>query len=790
MRLNLRALLAVGWLVAAPVGLPLIGCADAVEVYRVDGIDFEGNRQHTANELRLTIQLREGAAMSKESLKTAASEDVHRLYATGFFSDIRAAVNFKDDRTAFVTFLVVEQPQIAEIVFSGLKKMDEKSLRDILPTNFSAGNFLNDFLLKRAEQSILNRYFEDGYYFAKVAVVKETVEEERVRIRFEVDEGEKLKIGRFDVQFDRPLGPFVQWRRRMQIKWHFSSGKGAVYSKELLNNDIKRFVDILKEKGYLLAAIEPYAEINQKTRRMDIRLKAHLGPRLRVGNIAFEGNKVLSESDLRPKLALVTGEFFTLKKFSQSLENIRKIYEKEGYLEAEVIHRPTILEEAGRADFVIEIKENQMIYVERIVVEGLTKTRAKIARREIVQREGERYDGDLVDLSKRNLNNTGYFENVIVLTEKGSQPNSRVLLFRLAEGRTGTLQIGMGFSSLSGFVGFSAITKRNFDLFDHPFKKDNKSPYFTGAGQNISTSVEVGTKRTNFDISWTNPWINDRLNSDLPSPRFPTSLTTRIFRSGQEFDQYDEDRAGINLQLGRKFGNYLSGLIGYRYEAVALGNIQSGAPASILVLGTRDDAISALSLGMTYDHTDNIFWPTRGIRVSLENEIAGLGGNVKFNRPALDFRAYRLGGWKNVIAFRANFTTVSNPFDDDVPPDYEQFYLGGPHTVRGYDDREINIRNVVGQQEGGRTAFFYNLEYRIPILENTFSMLFFHDGGMVSESSYKFDGGLKPSLGLGIRVQSPMGPIRLDFGYRMADSYKGANDKGQFEPHFSFGQQF
>ncbi|MBI4180295.1 outer membrane protein assembly factor BamA [bacterium] len=776
------------WLAAAL--LCLAAPAAAIDVYRVDRIDFEGNRQHTYNELRLSVQLLEGAVLTKEALKTASSEDVHRLYATGFFSDVRVDVKFGPESTAGVTYLLTEQPQIVEVAFTGLDRLDEKTLKDVLPTNFSAGNFLNEFMRKRAEQAILGRYLEEGFYFAKVTTDLETVEEDKVRVRFVVEEGDKLKVGRFDVKFDRRLGPFEGWRRKMQIKWHFSTGRGAVFSKELLNNDIKRFIDILKEKGYLLAAIEPRTRVNEKKRRMDVELVVHLGPRLRVGHISFEGYDVLDEKTLRAQLALKTGEIFDLKKFSKTLDNIRAAYEKEGYLEAEVIHRPTILEEAARVDFMVSITEGQMIYVEQIVIEGLTKTRAKIARREIVQEEGQRYDGEKVDLSKRNLNNTGYFENVIVLTERGSKPNARVLVFRLAEGRTGTLQLGMGFSSLSGFVGFTAIQKRNFDFFDHPFKKDSQSPYFTGAGQNISTSIEIGSKRTNFDVSWTNPWINDRLRSDRPSPKFPTSLTTRVFRSGNEFDEYKEERAGGQFRFGRRFGNYLSGTIGYRLEGVSLSDITINAPTSVLLLGNRDDKVSALSFGLSFDRTDNVFWPTRGFRVSLDDEVAGLGGNVKFNRPTFDFRAYRPGGWKNVIAFQSHFVTVSNPFNDDLPPDYERFYLGGPSTIRGYDDREINIRNAKGQREGGRTAAYYRLEYRIPVVEQTFSVILFNDGGLVSEKSYDFDADFKPSLGVGIHVQSPMGPLRLDFGYRMADTYKGANDKGQFEPHFSFGSQF
>jgi len=783
------SLAAGAFFLLALVGAP--GPAWPVEIYKVDGIDFEGNRLHTANELRLTIQLHEGMAKSKEGMKSAASEDVHRLYATGFFSDIRADIRFdKDAQTAFVTYLLVEQPQIGEVVFSGLKHLDEKSLKDNIPSTLSAGNFLNDFSLKKAEQSIISRYQEEGYYFAKVTVFKEPMEDEKIRLKIIVDEGDKLKVGKFDIVFDRRLPPFELWRRKTQIKWQFSTGKGSVYSRELLNNDVKRFVDLLKEKGYLLAAIEPRTEINQARRRMNIRLTVHLGPRMRVGEVGFEGHKVMPESELRPLVALKKGEYFTIKKFSQSLDNIRKAYEKLGYLEAEVIHRPKILEEAGRVDFTIDITEGQIIYVESIVIEGLTKTRMKIARREIVQEEGQRYDGEKVDLSKRNLNNTGFFENVIVLTERGTQPNARMLIFRLAEGRTGSLQLGMGYSSVGGFVGFTSVAKRNFDLFDHPFKRDNKSPYFTGAGQNVTTSIEVGTKRTNFDVSWTNPWINDRLGLERPSPRFPTSLTSRIFRSGQEYDQYTEDRAGGSFQFGRRFGNYLSGFVGYRFENVSLSDIRSGAPTSILLLGTRDDVVSALSFGSTYDHTDNTFWPTRGLRLSIDNELAGLGGNVKFYRPTVDFRAFRPGGWKNVMAFRLNFVSVSNPFDNDIPPDYEQFYLGGPNTIRGYDDREINIRSVTGQREGGRTAWFYNMEYRVPILENTFSFMLFHDGGMVSEKPFNLDADFKAGAGFGVRVQSPMGPIRLDFGYRFKDTYKGANDKGQFEPHFSFGQQF
>ena len=758
------------------------------DLYRVDGIDFDGNRTHTANELRLTIQLTEGAGLSRESLKTAASDDVHRLYATGFFSDVRVDIDFREDHTAFVTFIVVEQPQISEIVFSGLHKLDEKSLRDVLTV--SAGSFLNDYQLKRSEQSILNRYLDEGYYFAKVTPVKEPLDEGKIRLRFTVEEGDKLKVGRFQVTFDKRMGPFQAWRRTMQIKWNFATGKGAIYSKELLNNDIRKFVDSLKEKGYLLAAIEPRVEIDSRRRRMNVRLIVHMGPRMRVGQISFQGNSVIAESELRKQVTLNRGDYFTFKRFSETLENIRKDYDKIGYLEKEVVSHHDLLEEAGRIDLTFDIQEGQLIYVEKIVVEGLTKTREKVARREIVQEEGQRYDGEKIDLSKRNLNNTGFFENVIVATERGGQSNSRIVVFRLAEGKTGSLQLGMGYSSLSGFVGFTSISKKNFDFFDYPFKKDNTSPYFTGAGQNISTSFELGSKRTNFDVSWTNPWINDSIRNPRKSPRFPTALTTRVFRSGQEYDQYDEARDGGSFRFGKTFGNYLTGFSGYRYENVELSKIKAGAPPSILLLGNRNDAISALSFGGTYDHTDNIFWTTRGVRVTIENEVAGLGGNIDFYKPSLDLRAFHHGGWKNVFAFRFNYSSVDNPFGDDLPPDYEQFYLGGPGTVRGYDDREINVRNAKGQKAGGLTAWFYNVEYRIPVLENTFSILFFHDAGIVSDKAFAFGGNFKPSLGIGLRVQSPMGPIRLDFGYRLSDTYKGSNDKGQFQPHFSFGQQF
>jgi outer membrane protein insertion porin family len=283
---------------ALPPGLP----AHALELYRIDAIDFEGNSAHTANELRLTVQLTEGGAMSKESIKTAASDDVHRLYGTGFFSDVRASADFRGDHTATVTYILVEQPQISEIVFSGLRKIDEKTLRDVL--TIAAGSFLNDYQLKRSEQAVLSKYLEEGYYFAKVTIAREPLEEGKVRLRFNIEEGEKLKVGRFEIGFDKPMGPFSAWRRRTQIKWHFATGRGAIFSKELLNNDIKKFVDILKEKGFLLSGIEPRTEIDKKRKRMNVRLVVRLGPRIRVGQMAFEGNEIIPEKELRTMVTL------------------------------------------------------------------------------------------------------------------------------------------------------------------------------------------------------------------------------------------------------------------------------------------------------------------------------------------------------------------------------------------------------------------------------------------------------------------------------------------------------
>jgi outer membrane protein insertion porin family len=243
----------------------------------------------------------------------------------------------------------------------------------------------------------------------------------------------------------------------------------------------------------------------------------------------------------------------------------------------------------------------------------------------------------------------------------------------------------------------------------------------------------------------------------------------------------------------------------YQIEEIKIDDIEEDAPYDIKEEGEKTELQSSISLELIRNTTDSPRWPTLGYIIEFSNEVSGgfLGGDIDFIKTELDF-SYFIPGFKTklgrqVLAFHAFYGSLKNIFNSDDEPSYEKYFLGGSDTVRGYGDRDIkffkNVTYTDGttglESFGGKSEMYFNIEYRIPLVKDTISSVLFFDGGNLHLDSFSFPKDTwRYGFGLGFRITTPMGNLRLDWAKRLNETYPGAGDRGETEIHFNIGNMF
>jgi outer membrane protein insertion porin family len=442
-------------------------------------------------------------------------------------------------------------------------------------------------------------------------------------------------------------------------------------------------------------------------------------------------------------------------------------------------------------DLTYTIREGELNYIEKIVIRGNTKTKDKVIRRELAVAPGDVYNTVRVDRSAERLKNLGYFSKVETTPEPTEVPNRKDLVINLEEQRTGSVTFGAGFSSIDSLIGFVEVTQGNFDLFNWP--------NFTGGGQKLRIRAQVGLKRQDYILSFTEPWFLDQR----------LSLGVDVFHrtSGFLSSQFNEERTGGALRLEKALSEFIRGQVQYSIQAIT-ENVDRTASAE-LRSQNGSNLRSAMEWSLVYDARDSVFLTTRGNRTELSAEVAGgpLGGTISlyklnakttfyfpfFNKHVLEI----LGAAGVVDVFGASrgdgpfVNDATPPFlnvhkVDDVPI-YDRYFLGGANTLRGFSYRQVGPKDPTGEPLGGNTYANGTAEYSFPIVERVRGAVFY-DVGNVWLNSYEFNiGDLKSDVGVGIRLNLPIGPVRLDYGYPVqTDKQTGTAGKIQFSVGYQF----
>jgi outer membrane protein insertion porin family len=754
-----------------------------IPTMRVSDVKIEGVTDAAA--LMAGSKLKIGETYLLPDLGRVVRDELRRLYATGRFEDVSASVDETGVEGEGVVLLkVVERSRVASVTITGMRRVKEADLRAVL--GIGEGSPFSTSSAERSRRALLDHLENEGYLRASVtletavavAAPKEgeaTTARPPIAITYRVVEQDKVKISRMNLIGNKY---YSDW----SLNWHMKTGSGRVYKEAEFNEDRQKIIQRYVERGFLSAVMDEPVITYDRNGRMVLDVVIKEGPQYKMGEITFAGNTAVSTDQLRTMLKPTTGQTFRARKFFESIEKMRLATTRHGFAEARVIPQERLDQRAGIVDFVLRFEEGQILYLEGIEVEGNNKTAERIITREIRLLPGDVLDGEEIEKARKRLEALQFFEqgSVRMDLKQGSKPDQRVLSIKLAEGKTGQLQFGAGYSSVDKLVGFASITKRNFDPFDFWS--------FTGAGQEISFSAEYGGAKNSFSLSWTEPyWLNR-----------PISIGFDLFNTYQEREGFDWRRRGGGLRLSHKYGEY--GRFSYKYnvEQVELLRVTSLAPTDVQTevgfpgVTRRVRTTASLSTAYNHDTRDDVFFPTSGHIFEISNQLAGrfFGGNVSFNRPVINWSQFRRGLTQtHVIAFRAQYGTITNFFERDNPiPSSEKFYLGGANSIRGYRERSVQLYHANGTLVGpGRSFALGNLEYRIPFTDDkTMSMAFFYDVGAVYDGEYEFGfNNIVQGVGAGVRFNTPLGPIRLDYGYGLDFPNK---NKGQL--HFSIGQAF
>ncbi|MEW6557136.1 MAG: outer membrane protein assembly factor BamA [Elusimicrobiota bacterium] len=739
--------------------LLLFAATDSQKPKKIRAIEIHGLKNVKERVVKDAIKISKGDKFERKLV----DEDISNIYKLGLFSDVAVDVSDYKDGVRII-FIVQEKLIIKKIEFRGNKAFSNRKLKEEISSKEKEGydtRKIQDDIAK-----ITTLYKDKGYADVNIGDFSTTDDITGfATVTFAITEGNKILIG--GVTIDG-----VKSFKLKKVKKLFTTKKKKVYKDETFKDDIKKVEAFYKDNGFLnIKILEPEITYNDTRTKMFIKVKLEEGKQYRNGKASFTGNTVFAETDLLKNFNFKQNEIFNQSKYEENVTNIKEMYADKGYIRAKFDTITNKNDDTGIVDVAITITENSVVYIDRIYIDGNTKTKEYVVKRELLVKEGDVFAVGKIRRSQERLYNLGFFKDIKVDIEETKEPDRADLAIEVEEDKTGLVSLGAGYSSVDKLVGTVQVTEIN--LF--------------GRGQKLNFTYEFGTRRTNYEIGFTEPYLFRKkllFGVDV--------FNTTVWRSySTDSTAYRERRRGGDIRVGKPLSDILSLNFTYTYEEVKLFDIDS---TWINDIKESEDVASSLTSAITRDTRDNVFDTNRGSKHSLSVKVAGgpFGGNTNFYKPTLITSKFIPTFWKFVLGLNARISYAKEFAPSKEVPIYERYFLGGADTVRGYDFGEI------GPPEKGKILFVSNVEYKFPIVQekghSILSAAIFADmgGAWRNHNNVTLKIGseekqLKTGVGFGIRLRPmPVLPIRIDWGYGL--NHKPGEQLSQF--YFTMGQVF
>ncbi|MFP3938465.1 MAG: outer membrane protein assembly factor BamA [Phycisphaerae bacterium] len=724
-------------------------------------VRFEGLEHVREQVARSLIGTRVGEEYSEQQILS----DRQQLLASRRFSSV-VVTRTQTTEGVIVTYQVRERPLVTAVRLEGNKVFSDEELSREL--SFGVNSPLNVFEAEAGRQAILAKYQSRGYAQAEVELDREALDDQRVVYR--ITEGPQVRVRKLRFEGNEY---FSNWRLKRatessQRLWPFIDGFLDI---EQVQRDLTSIRNLYVSEGFLDAEVDRLLEYSPDKRSARLTFVIDEGPRYRVNRLIFRGNTVFADEELAGRLDLGRGEFYVAETVRRDAGRLEDTYGQLGYINASVSERKQFLdptgelpdwateledEQVGLLNVVFELEEEDQYRVGKIDIRGNHTTQDRVIRRDLRFYPEQLFNAVAVEKSRRDLQETWLFEDVEI-NPVGDEPGVRDALVQVSEGRTAEFLIGVGVSTNSGLLGTISLTERNFDILNWPTSWDELTSgrAWRGAGQTFRIVAEPGTELNRFHVEWTEPAIFDG----------PYSLTTKAFLFDRVREDYDEQRYGGVVSVGRLFENRWYGEVATRVEGIELSNFYTNAPPEIRQLDGTTGLVGVKG-SLVRDRTDSRWTPTTGDRLRLSYEQ--VMGDYTFGEANVEYRRY----WpvyqdaldrKHVIATRFG---IGHIFGD--APVFERFFGGGTGSIRGFRHRGVGPRAEPPYDRnpiGGDFELLASAEYNFPIVGEELRGVVFLDTGTV-ERDFEITT-YRASIGAGLRWVVPlMGPVpmSLDFG--------------------------
>jgi outer membrane protein insertion porin family len=713
-------------------------------------IDIAGNRKIGVDAIKQQLRSKAGNPLNEEDI----TADIKAIFKMGLFVDVSASVT-AEPQGKVITFTVVEKGLISEIRLIGNKALDKDDIMGAMTVKTRQS--LNQEKIKEDIQKIKALYDTKGYYNAEITDRLEKDGQKDMVLILDIKENNRVYVRSITFEGNeaystKELVKMMTTTERTLLGFITDTG---ILQTQQLKQDIQKLNAFYFNNGFVNSQIgEPV--ITHDAKGIYIKIIVKEGKRFKIGKAEISGDYLEKpRTDLFSQLKTKTGNNYDREAILKDIEMITTAANDEGYAHADVNPKIATHEKEQLADVNFQLAKGELVHIARISIFGNTTTRDKVIRRQLSIVEGDLYSSSKLKNSYAGLNQLRYFEEVDFQTEKAPD-NKMDINIRVKEKNTGMFMVGAGYSAVDQAVIMAQVVQQNF----------------LGYGQTLSLKASLGSTSNNYELSFTEPWLFD----------LPLWCKADIWKYTKEYDSYTLDSQGGGVTLGYPIWNRITGYVGYKLSMDDIQDIGSTASSYIRAQeGKR--TTSSMTFTLAYDTTNDNMFPSKGIKASASVQHAGtpLGGNTNFTKYSGVLAGYYPLFWDIVFGAKGRIGYLQNNDDrDEDLPIYERYVLGGINSLRGL--RYVGPTNPgTSDVIGGTTMLSFSLELVFPLIKDAgMKGVLFYDAGNTWNGGYYVDD-LRMTCGAGIRWYSPIGPLRLEYGYVL--DRKGLNDEstGRFE---------
>jgi len=705
---------------------------------KIKSIEVEGNQRIEKSTVIAYMAINKGDEYSQYYV----AKSIKSLFETGLFADVKIKQN-----KSKLTVTVVENPIINKIAFEGNKEVDDEDLEKEI--KLKSRLVYNRTKVQQDAKRVLDIYRREGYFSAKVTPKIIKLKENRVNLVFEMTEGD---ISTIKDMFFIGNKAFTDNELAGEIRTEKATWYNILSSNDTYDPDRLLFDSELLKKHYLnngyadFEMLSSVGEYSPKINGFLVTFSLNEGDKYRFGKIDIKSEiDDIEKIDLSETILTEEGKIFNNELVEKTIDKLINELGSLGYAFVDI--KPIMDKKDGIVDIKYQISEGMRVYIERINITGNVRTLDTVIRREVRFAEGDPYSTAKLKRTEQRIKNLGYFKKVDVKRTRGSTPDKIVISIDVVEQSTGSLNFAAGYSTSDGPLGSISVEESNL----------------LGKGQKLKAKISIASEQQQIDLGFTEPYFMGR---DI-------AVGADIFlvqRDLQDESSYDLKRQGFKLRGTYSLTEYLRHGIYYMLKEEEITNINSAASLYIQQQEGKN-LTSLIGHNLVYDKRDNRFRPSEGYYLKLNNELAGLGGDISFLKTEVKAAYYYSIFDKWVLQFAGTGGYIFGLGGDDVPIN-ERFFKGG-RSLRGFESGGIGPRDASSDDALGGNAYYTGtVELEFPIAwaeELGFKGSIFTDFGTLwgiddADGVVLLDkDSIRSSVGAGLSWTSPMGPIRIDY---------------------------